>query len=107
MVSLLNMLRITVELVPFGDESNTRKIGEMVIANTGRVGELNSYEGWTAEDEHSGEPAMFGRVNFDRRQSVWELVRLMVESIRLEKHEPYQDLDSVSQRLLKRLGGGK
>ena len=104
------MLRITVELVPFGDESNTRKIGEMVIANTGKNEydpSLSDYQGWTAPDDHSGEPARFGMVQFDRSQSLWELIRVMLEAIRLEQHEPSEDKDSVSQRLLKRLGGGK
>ena len=104
------MLRVTVELVPFGDESNTRKIGEMVIANTGKNEydpSLNDYQGWTAPDAHSGEPARFGIVQFVRSQSVWELIRVMLEAIRLEGHEPSTDENSIGQRLLKRLGGGK
>ena len=33
------MIRVTVELVPFGNEEKKRKIGELVIANQGRVSE--------------------------------------------------------------------
>lgn len=98
------MLRITVELIPFGDEDRAKKIGEMVIANTGYYGGEHSYEGWTAPDSHSGEPAMFGRVLFDRSQSVWELIKVMLKSMRDDKHEePFTDSDSISQRLFRRL----
>lgn len=103
------MLRVKVELVPFGDESLARQIAEMVVANTGdNPYGGHSYEAWTAPDSHSGEPAKFGRLSsFDRSQSVWELLRLMLEAMRLEDHEPFMDEQSISQRLLKRLGGKK
>lgn len=100
------MLRVTIELIPFGNEENKRKIGEMVIANTGDgTGALGDYEAWTAPDSHSNEPLMFGKLKgYDRRQSVWELIRLMLESIRLEKHKPDKEKTSLSQRLKLKLG---
>jgi len=99
------VLRITVELVPFGDEDHKRKIAEMVIANSGDgTGIEGSYEAWTAPDGWSGEPAMYGKLDsFNRKQSVWELVRLMLEAIRLENHKPSKKKDSLAQRLRKKL----
>lgn len=94
------MLRVTIDLVPFGQEDKAKKIGELVIANDLSGG----YEAWTAPDLWSNDPAMFGRLNeYDRTQSPWELVRLILETIRLEKHVPDLDDDSLSQRLKKRL----
>jgi hypothetical protein len=90
------MLRITVELVPLGDEDRKRKIGEMVIANDGAGG----YEAWTAPDKWSSEPARYGVLKgYDRSQSVWELIRIMLECIRLEKHKIPRKKDSLAQRL--------
>lgn len=95
------MLRVTIELVPFGDEAKKRKIGEMVIANTGKNPDGTfSYAAWTAKDQHSQESGLFGRLlSFDRRQSPWELIRLILEAIRLEKHIPDTRKNSVDQRL--------
>lgn len=100
------MLKIIVELHPHGDEYNKKKIAEMVIANTtGLDDEIpTAYQGWIAPDDWSREPAMFGRIaQFDRSESVWELIRLMLEACRLEKHTPSYNKDSISQRLRKRL----
>lgn len=99
------MLRVTIELVPYGDETRKKKIGEMVLANDGDgTGKKGNYEAWTAADDWSKEPARYGVLkNYDRSQSVWELMRLMLEAIRLEHHEPTTDL---SKRLKERLGKG-
>ena len=104
------MLRVIIELVPFGDETRKKKIGEMVIANdTENYDESgDSYQAWTAKDDWSGESEMFGRLSgYDRRQSPWELVRLVIETIRLEKNKPDTEENSLSQRLLRRLKGEK
>lgn len=98
------MLRINIELVPYGDEDRKQKIAEMVIANVETNIYGSNYEGWTAPDDYSGEPALYGKVfKFNRKQSVWELVRLMLEAIRLEKHRPPTGKNSISQRLRKRM----
>lgn len=98
------MLRVTVELVPFGREAEKQKIAEMVIANN----TLGGYEAWTAPDDWSGEPARYGYLqDHDRRKSVWELIRLMLECIRLEDHKPKQDKGSLAQRLYNRISNFK
>ena len=99
------MLRITVELVPFGDENRKRKIGEMVIANDGSGDiETASYQAWIAADDHSGEPAMFATLaHHDRRHSVWELIRALIGVARTSSCIPDTEDNSLSQRLKKRL----
>lgn len=101
------MLRITVELVPHGDEDRAKEIAQMVIANDG-TGDpyLGNYEGWIGADEYTDEPAKFGIIKgHDRSKGVWELVRLMLKSILHENHTPNQEKQSLSQRLLRRLAG--
>ena len=99
------MLRITVELVPLGDEDNKQKIGEMVIANTGDTQSItSSYEAWISKNDWSGEPEMYGKLDdYNRSQSVWELIRLMLEAIRLEEHIPSKEKNSLAQRLKRKL----
>jgi hypothetical protein len=99
------MLRITVELVPFGDEKRKRKIAEMVIANDLSGGyDTGGYQAWTAADDWSGDKDMYGKLSaFDRSQSVWELIRLMLEVIRLERPKAPKEKDSLAQRLRKRM----
>lgn len=99
------MLRITIELVPFGDEDRKHKIGEMLIVNTGdSSGSKGSYKAWTVSDDWSGKPARYGKLdNYDRSQSPWELIRLMLEAIRLEVHEPSRRENSIAQKLKKQL----
>lgn len=98
------MLRITVELVPYGDETKKRKIGEMVIANDlGGDHWHGNYQGWVAADDWSKTPSLFGKVvNHDRSKSVWELIKAMIHSF-TETHSPDTEEESISQRLKKRL----
>jgi hypothetical protein len=101
------MLRITIEFIPFGQEDQALKLGEMVIANAGKNEDgTRRYEGWTAKDTWSGEKARFGRLlSYDRKSSPWELIRLMLEAIRLENHKPEKGKRSLSQRLKTKLLG--
>ena len=97
------MLRVTVELVPFGDEAKLETIATMVIANdnTGNLYTSN-YETWLRDYRFSKDK--FARLaDFDRGQTVWELIRRLLEAALLEKHIPDEKKDSVSQRLKKRL----
>jgi len=97
------MLRITVELIPFGNEDQKKKIGEMVAANVSfsrENGNGYSYDAWIAADNWSGTPALFAQLKgYDRNQSVWELIRTLIEAAR-----PV-DPQEGNQRLLERLEG--
>ncbi len=73
------MLRITVELVPGGDERRASEIARMTIANVSRLADISDYRfdafehanpiAATAERKISGTLA-----RHDRRRSVWSLV---------------------------------
>lgn len=70
------MLRITIQLIPRGDESKVRTIGTMEIANDGTgTPDLGNYIGklhaeYTGPDGRNGRLTKFNR----HKQSVWSLV---------------------------------
>lgn len=84
------MIRVTVELIPKGDESRARRLGELRIANDGTGNQiLGNYRG-TLEAEYTGPSGRTGRVNgFNRRQqSVWSLVGAFLKLWGHTKHSP-------------------
>lgn len=71
------MLRVTIELVPFGDESRAREIGTMLIANDGEgtyaKGNYAYVYGYT---DRRGVRFSTGTVkNFYRNQGAWALIK--------------------------------
>lgn len=71
------MLRVTVELVPFGDESRKKVIGEMVIANDGLAQEpdVGNYDAVIEADTWSGQGRQYRRItDHPRESSVWYLI---------------------------------
>jgi len=75
------MLRITIELVPFGDESRAREIGVLLLANDGEgtheSGDYAYVYGYTDRDM----PFARGTVKkFSRNQGAWALVRKILNS---------------------------
>ena len=98
------MLRITVELVPFGNEEGTRKIVEMLIANDGNGdGTHSDYEGWISSDSWTKDKPRYGKVKgHDRRLSVWTLIAKMGEAC-MPKFIPDTYSDSLAERLRRRL----
>lgn len=70
------MLRVTIQLIPRGDESRARTLGTMEITNdaTGNM-DVGNYVG-TLHAEYTTPAGRKGRLkNFNRRkQSVWSLV---------------------------------
>jgi hypothetical protein len=70
------VIRVTVQLIPKGDERRARTLGTMDIANDGTgTEELGHYSG-TLHAEYTGTNGRRGRVEgfARRRQSVWSLV---------------------------------
>ena len=66
------MLRVTVELVPFGDEERKRKIAEAIIYNDGTGDfQAGNYVAGFCEDGWLGSTTV---KNHRRAQSVWVLV---------------------------------
>ena len=67
------MLRVRVDIVPFGIESDSSEIGQMIIANDG-TGDtsLGSYA-FVYSDTH-GEYSEGTVKNFSRREGFWKLI---------------------------------
>jgi hypothetical protein len=73
------MLRVTVELVPGGDERYVQTLAVMTIANISNLADISDYDVRALEGANSvaGAPARQWRGtvrHHDRRQSVWNLV---------------------------------
>ena len=81
------MLRVTIELVPFGDESRAREIGIMLIANDGEgttiKGDYAYAYGYT---DGRGSKFSTGTLkNFYRSQGAWALIKkILVKGIEEE-----------------------
>ena len=68
------MIRVTVELVPFGNEERKKVIGIMNIANDGTGDrEIGNYEA-RLEDDRGTEGTVFVK-NHIRQEGVWRLIR--------------------------------
>jgi hypothetical protein len=84
------MIRITVQLLPHGDESRARTLGVMEIVNDGSgTTDVGNYRG-TLHAEYTPQQGRTGRVmNFSRqRQSVWSLVGAFLKLWGHTKHSP-------------------
>lgn len=85
------MLRITIDLVPFGEESESSPIGEMIIGNIKMLpGNYADYV-YGYHDDYGVEK--YGMVHdFDRSAGVWELVNTCLNTNPTEILESLQDL---------------
>jgi len=94
------MLRVTVELVPQGDEDRANVIGEMIIANDGS-GTLDrgNYKAVMAPDDFINEKLNHMNIqNFDRSMGVWDLISILL-GVRQDGELPG---DSLYKRMVKR-----
>lgn len=76
------MLRITVTLIPGGDERRAREIARAEVANISDLADKSDYQVSVSEEAStvSGLPAQsasFKVLGHHRRQSVWSLVTLV------------------------------
>ena len=93
------MLRIKVELVPFGNETKKRTIGEMLVANVGGDALSADYAAIIAPDAWTSTPALVADIkNHDRMLSVWQLVAKVIN-----KAVDKAPQSEVHETLLKRL----
>lgn len=86
------MLRVTIELVPYGDEDEKEIIEQMVIANTGTEYDvyLGKYE-YAMTDSKGRHPAVYGDVpKHVRAEGAWSLVRKILEQ-RVVLDSPWTD----------------
>lgn len=90
------MIRVTVELVPYGHEAEARKIGEMVISNKANVGNgLYRYDAAYCTD--MTELQAINSVVHEREDGIWHLIRRVLESDVDEKY------DLHTERLIRRV----
>lgn len=90
------MIRVTVELVPFGDEDKKKVIGEMLIANDGTgTQKTGNYVGVYSSDRVQSISKFLG--NFPREYGVWKLVQNILSS--------EEEVGSFREPLLRRLKG--
>lgn len=70
------MIRVTIHLIPKGDESRARLLGKLDIRNDATGGEMEGNYVGSLHAEYTGSEPRLGRVlQFHRRrQSVWSLV---------------------------------
>lgn len=99
------MLRVKIELVPFGFEADARTIAEMVIANTGNKNvAMGDYKAVIEANEWSGEPRLHCTLEgWDRSKSVWGLLEALLEA-RKSTEIPDEELFNL---LTDRLGLGE
>lgn len=84
------MIRVTVQIIPQGDESRARTLATMEIANDGTgTAEEGSYEGvlhaeYTRPEGRRGRVTRFRR----RKQSVWSLIGAFLKLWGHTTHSP-------------------
>jgi hypothetical protein len=75
------MIRVTIEVVPFGNEDRARKIGTLLLANDGEgTHETGNYAyvyGYTDRDASMARGTI---KRFSRSQGAWALVRKILNS---------------------------
>lgn len=67
------MLRVTLEMIPFGKDSMAREIGTMEIANVGGTGALGDYR--VKLKTVKGPQLTTKIVSFQRSRGAWNLVK--------------------------------
>lgn len=84
------MIRITIEMIPHGDESRARKMYTMEIENDGTGNQYTGNYLGTLHAEYTGSSPRKGRVaNFNRKtQSVWSLIGAFLKLFGHTKHSP-------------------
>ena len=75
------MIRVTVELVPYGDEKYKKTIGSLVLATTANLG-FGQCEYHAIYDVDDQEDAMvhIGPIKHSRKDGFWELIKKILNA---------------------------
>jgi hypothetical protein len=86
------MLRVTIELVPFGVEAMSKTIAELCIANTGTEDNIANYEvaGYQVKTDNKIEEFAGQITSYDRNQGALNLVAEVLLA-------PNKEFDEVKQ----------
>lgn len=91
------MLRVKIDIVPFGAEDQTRQIGELIIGNVGRGSDGHNYIAHYIDD--SGNELTGKLLNYDRKQILLEIVRRCSEVLLLEENTlSKQEIEFISTK---------
>lgn len=75
------VLRVKLEIVPFGDETKIREIGRLDIFNKGQIGHAHKY----GVIDLGEEPGLFSdEVIHYRPDGAWELVKSAIEDLEIK-----------------------
>jgi hypothetical protein len=89
------MIRVTVELIPFGNESESKVIAEAVIANRENFSNNTAnYNCWLTTVEET--PRYAEVILHDRSMGVWQLIKSML------KARPQRPPDNLQANLLRK-----
>ena len=72
------MIRVKIDLVPFGNEQRAKQIGELILANIGNVGlGVCEYEAVMYTDN---QPPVYKRVSHWRQDGFYTLIEKLIEA---------------------------
>lgn len=74
------MLRLTLEMVPFGDESKKYNIGTLTISNVGGDGDVGHYDCWMKQPRHKQTHCTIS--DYPRKHGAWSLVMWVLAKIK-------------------------
>ena len=94
------MIRVRVDLVPFGNEDEAKEIGQLVLANDGYGNVFTGNYVFVYADDHGNEHE--GAVkDFPRSEGIWKLIAECLNS-KLETHD-----EELTDKLWERLNNAK
>ena len=79
------VLRVKLEIVPYGDEANAREIGRLDIFNKGAVRRIGDHCEYGVIDLTKGKEGLYQEsLMHERKQGAWELVRRAIHHLGIE-----------------------
>ena len=91
------MIRVKVDLVPFGVEDQSKQIGELVLANIANLGLGRCV--YAAVYEEGDGTIHHKKVEHSRQDGAWELIRII-----LSAEEAEDPTENIFMRLKEKLG---
>lgn len=92
------MIRVRVDLVPFGNEDEAKQIAEMVIAHIDGLDHNTRYFSAISTDAHQ---PIFKTAYHDRREGLWTLIKHVISSIEYGIDKKYESILADKIELLK------
>jgi hypothetical protein len=78
------MLRVTIEVIPNGDESRRRPIRVMNIANMSGLADASDYEVHVVGERHANKKHGFVRGHERKRFGCWALIARAIRALKLD-----------------------